>query len=165
LLIRAQGFIESTLVLTNRGKIPLSELSVLDKVMSITYEDVTQYAQILKLRTRSTPCIVEIKTAKDCFTCAWNQEWYIPRLNKWVYAIDLKITDKLYAVKGKNISIKKISHDYKKTDILTLDIEEPHTAVVGKEEILVRFFCVECPLGMCCSHYINRLMFNFFKKK
>ena len=89
-----------TLILTDRGQVPIRDVTLLDKVMTrrgfakLTFSGATKYATEL----------IEIRTKDATLRCTPNHPIWIPSTNAFVAAENVRVGHRLLLIGGKNVA-------------------------------------------------------------
>lgn len=137
---KCNSFNKSTLVVTEKGLIPIYDIRIGDKVFSYNEQNQSIKLQnvIHIIKSNGSKKLIDIELINDEIIISTdNHLFWTVDLQKWKDAGSLTSKNILLNLQEKNISIKNSSHYMKEAVVYNLTIANDHTYFVGKSEILV----------------------------
>ena len=143
------SFDVTTLVSTENGLIPISQIQIGDKVWSYSENNQTTSLQEVTHLRRSTGNkeLVDIALQNgEIITATANHPLWSVDLQKWVEAGELTKESILFNLQDQNVSIEKLKHYSQEQAVYNLTIANDHTYFVGQSGVLGHNADDHCPL-------------------
>lgn len=133
------GFPANTLIKTDKSYVPIQLISDHNNIVTFDIEsNFIDTNKVIHTFTIHTNTYYRIHTANDSITCSENQQFYDPRLQKWIKAKDISQKSYFLDCDGDSIPCIKIDHIQSDQPIVFYEISlnSPHTYFVSKSQIL-----------------------------
>ena len=134
------GFVSGTLVKIPDGYEAIENLFPGDMVCSFDLQGNIQISKVKEVVSYVSSRAIRIKIQDDLIATSPSQKYYIPYIDSWQEAENIKSDTKLCSLSCESVEVNDIVELYDDVDFFDIHLEDVHTFCVTKQDIVVHNF-------------------------